>query len=154
VEIIGPSCFSDCSSLAEVIFAVDAKLVRIEEFAFSRCSSLHAIALPPLVEYVGRFCFSHCRYLLALTFSSPCRIREWLDVPPMSCFGQIPDSVEILDLTRWCNYPRGFVVDFGHESRLTKTMICDLPNQSQRCFLRLSSRSLKLFRSNLEFGGE
>jgi hypothetical protein len=62
VEFLGISCFSECTSLIEVIFEEGCNLKRIDEYAFSH-SGLKSIRIPKSVEFVGKSCFSSCNSL-------------------------------------------------------------------------------------------
>jgi hypothetical protein len=161
LEIIGNSCFFRCHKLESVVFAEDSRLVRIEGMAFSRCESLKSLSLPPLLEFVGPHCFTGCSCFSTLTFASPSRLRVLLDAPVLwAGFQAIPDSVEVLQLCRsghdrdWCT------LTFGDESRLREVGTNLFPIGTVfpssvgqfRFFLRATSRSVKLFRLNLEFG--
>jgi hypothetical protein len=92
----------------------------------------------------------------AITFSMPCRLRELLDLPP--CWGdfrEIPDSVEVLGFTGYLGDSYGYTLDFGRESRLVRVTAAKDPRLFAKGnhgpFLRVTSRSLKIFRSDLEF---
>jgi hypothetical protein len=149
VEIIGKYCFWNCSSLEEIVFQSDSQLVRIGGSAFLSCSAIPSISLPPLVEAVGDDCFSYCEVLSTLTFSYPCRVRELLALPPRwSGVMEIPDSVEILRFWRWPDNSPNCSLAFGCESRLrefrSSPWLCSV-------FVSITSRSLKILRSNIEF---
>jgi hypothetical protein len=151
VQVIQKNAFEDCADLEAVTFTDDSKLVRIESKAFSGCCALSALALPPLVEFVGRNCFSYCASLSNLTLSL--RIRELLDLP--CCWNgwrAIPDSVERLGFSREASDPRESVFIFGRESRLVK-VIARSSERGKSCqsFVQVSTRSLKVFRSRMEF---
>jgi hypothetical protein len=152
-----------------VTFQAGSKLVRIEQEAFSGCSSLKRLCLPSSLEYVGANCFEGCRSMSTLEFAMPSHLRELMDLPQRwRRLGEIPDSVEILGLARWdmdlgwrdhmdlapvfgISIPRQrtgrYALNFGRESMLKQVI-----TGTRRSFLRLSSRNLKLFRSDLEFG--
>jgi hypothetical protein len=181
VEIIGAFCFVGCVGLASVFVPVDSKLVRIEKAAFSDCSALHSFFFPSLLEFVGEKCFYCSSCLTTLTFGSPSRLRELLDLPPLwiGCC-TIPDSVERFSFCG--NAKVGRTLEFGGDSRLAwirarndAVQQEDVLNQSPlganrllvtqslsaatggerllfRTFVRLSSRTLKILRNNLEFG--
>jgi hypothetical protein len=73
----------------------------------------------------------------------------------MSCFISIPDSVEIVGSFGGWRCSSDQVLNFGMESRLRAIRIPadarDDPLLWCRSFLRVSTRSLKIFRMNLEF---
>jgi hypothetical protein len=168
VEIIETCGFLRCARLVTVTVPAGSKLVRIEKQAFSRCSSLGQLCLPPSLEYVGENCFEGCDSMSTLEFSTACHLRELLDLPPKwSGLREIPDSVEILRLPslgmrpKWEPWdalhavfgpPKGnaepseYALNFGRESKLTKVLTC-----TPRSLLRMSSRSLKILRSDMEF---
>jgi hypothetical protein len=154
VESIGLFCFSGCSELKEVIFAGESKLTRIKRQTFYNCSLLQSLILPPLVEYIGECCFEGCNSLRTLTFPSPCRLRELLSVPPgWSGVLDIPDSVEILRFALLGAH--AISLCFGSESRLSEVNVSRDSRRRRhvsRSFVRVTSRSLKVFRSKLEFG--
>ena len=60
ITTIEPNTFSGCSSLADVIFAENSALKRIEEYAFAGLSSLKSITLPESLEYIGPHAFENC----------------------------------------------------------------------------------------------
>jgi hypothetical protein len=64
IEVICGECFSSCKSLVSVTFAVDCKLSRLEQDAFSE-SGLTAIHIPASVEVICAYCISEERPLLA-----------------------------------------------------------------------------------------
>jgi hypothetical protein len=161
LEIMEESCFFNCSGLEVVTFPTDSKLVRIGAKAFDSCRALKSLSLPPLLEFVGRHCFLYSLSLSTLTFASPSRLRELLDVPPAwTGMKEIPDSVEILRLSRFGCYPDYCTLIFGDESRLRELRTNRKPDEPFhrslerfRVFARATSRSLKLIRSNIEFDG-
>jgi hypothetical protein len=166
LEIIGESCFFKGKNLKAVTFASDSTLVRIEKLAFEHCCSLQPLFLPPLLEFVGENCFYGSSSLSRLTFASPSSLRELLDLPLLSTdFQAIPDSVEVLQMCRSCFVPHFCALTFGNESRLRAVRTNELheidpgirwfqPSLLEvRYFVRVSSRSLKIIRSNLEFDG-
>jgi hypothetical protein len=69
IEILGPSCFESCKSLASVTFAHDSRIRRIESLAFSN-SSLRSITIPSGVEILGSSCFAQCKSLTSISFES------------------------------------------------------------------------------------
>jgi hypothetical protein len=75
VEVICAQCFSECSSLASVTFAVDCKLSRLEAFAFSRSGST-AIHISASVEVICAGCFSQCPFLVSITFDRNSRLQR------------------------------------------------------------------------------
>jgi hypothetical protein len=183
VEGIGGQCFASCSSLQSVVFAPDSKLTTIGPSAFQNCEALQALWLPPLVTWIGEACFTGCWYLQTFAFSSPCRLRKLLDLPPVSPgVREIPDSVEVLRFRRPADSRVEYTLVFGRESKLRevacKTGDAEAPERSaeeetgwgwpwgtrveppvkpalpMRSFLLVTSRSLKRFRSNLEYDPE
>jgi hypothetical protein len=160
LEIINECAFADCSELETVIFAHGAKLVRIGEAAFAHCFCLESLSLPPLLEFIGENCFYHCTRFSILLFSVPSHLRELLDVPTLwTGFQAIPDSVEILHVSGSGHGKDACTLTFGHESRLREVKMSpgivggrfQLSVAEFRYFLRATSRSVKLFRSHLEF---
>jgi hypothetical protein len=164
VELLCPACFCHCCELRDFHFLADSKLVRIEEMAFDQCSSLQSLVFPCSLESIGARCFREADFLSVLVFSSPCRLRELLDLPP-KWYGiqDIPDSVEILSFSRGIdrNSPPNFLnerrgertLTFGRESRLMEFRFNPYHYRQLYTFFQVTSRTLKLFRKNLEFGG-
>jgi hypothetical protein len=169
LKIIGKCCFFKCKQLETVTFTNDSKLVRIEAWAFASCRRLRCLSLPPLLEFVGENCFDDSLSFSTLTFSSPSQLRELLDVPRQwSDFNVIPDSVEVVCLCESSQARHFCTLAFGEESRLGRLRMLKTKAASEkhpltglvqssvgrfRYFARISSRSLKTFRSNLEFEG-
>jgi hypothetical protein len=164
LEIIGESCFFRCENLEVVVFSNDSSLIRIERVAFENCRSLKSFSLPSLVEFVGENCFDHSP-LSTLTFSSPSHLRELLDVPGLwTGVQEIPDSVEALRLCQCFDKRDSCALTFGRESRLAdvstsayhiRSRLASFSQSSGatcRFFVQASTRSVKLFRSKLEFG--
>jgi hypothetical protein len=154
VEAIGELCFSNCVNLETVVFEADSKLVRIADGAFQQCFLLQAICLPPLLQFVGELCFFECCSLSNLTFASPGRLRELLDLPPFwGGWKEIPDSVEHLGFMQYRDHCHEYQLTFGKESKLAEvTTSFDPRGGPSRSLLRITSRSLKRLRCNLEFG--
>jgi hypothetical protein len=147
VEIIEGGCFRRCNRLMTVTFPPDSKLRRIERQAFWGCSSLEVLCIPSCVEYVGKQCFARCNSLSSLVLSSPCRIRELLDLPPQGIpLNAIPDSVTVLGFSteEYCIHQ--YQLTFGRESELARVITL-----AKRSFLSITGRSLKVLRSSLEF---
>jgi hypothetical protein len=164
LEVIDECGFFNCQKLEAVIFAKESSLVRIERAAFAHCFSLQSFSLPPLVDFIGEDCFCEASSLSTLTFASPSHVQELLDVPALwTGFKEIPDSVEVLQLCRSRDDRDACALTFGDESRLVEVSTSADPPELRlggpyqpsvakfRCFLRVSTRSVKLFRSNLEF---
>jgi hypothetical protein len=154
LKIISDHCFAKCKSLVTITFPSDSKLVRIERFAFLGCSLLKAFAIPASVTFIGESCFENCYAFSNLTFMPVPQLRELLYLPPHLVGTQeIPDSVEVLCVSGEFE-PQCFrAVSFGRESRLAeiKRMRVEL-TLAPRCFVRVSTASLKVFRMRLEFG--
>jgi hypothetical protein len=158
VKTIGACSFLKCQKLALLQFPVDSELVRIENMAFRYCSSLESLILPPSVEFVGEGAFVECVSFSSLMFGSPSHLRELLAIPVvLSGFLSIPDSVEVLGSFGTSPFAgdRVQVLSFGAESRLRAIRI---PRHEDgdllfcyRSFLRVSTRTLRIFRMNLEF---
>jgi hypothetical protein len=153
VERIGSKCCWQCWRLAALTFAPDSKLIHIGDLAFAHCSSLKALAIPPRVEFVGAQCFQRTDSLSTLSRLSPSRLRELLDFPPAASGTiEMPDSVEILSFPQHERCPQHCTLMFDHDSRLSRLTAVHLPSPvGFRCFAQVSTRSVKLFRSKLEF---
>jgi hypothetical protein len=154
VSIVDQACFCGCNLLESLVFPADSNLVGIKSAAFRGCSSLRSICLPPLIEFVDPGCFDGCATLSTFTFASPCRLRKLLDVPRFWS-GLIPDSVEILGILSTIEYQDSHTLSFGRDSRLNAISArrqwgCGV----LRVSLQLSSPTLKIFRSKLEFEAE
>jgi hypothetical protein len=110
------------------------------------------------VETIGWLCFDQCSRLSSLTFSSPIQVRELLSIPPLLARGiEIPDSVEIFGFIRERYRVTSFTLHFGRDSRLAhlKAMVqrpCWSPDRHPPSFAHFSTRALKRFRLNMEFG--
>jgi hypothetical protein len=67
----------------------------------------------------------------------------------------IPDSVETLKLIQYSRCSHSCTLDFGHESRLRNLEVRNCtPSRVWPCFARLSNRTLKVFRTRMEFESE
>jgi hypothetical protein len=64
--MVSKACFARCASLSDVTFEPNSKLTRLEDYAFDRCASLKAIALPPSVSFMSTSCFHDCEHLLSI----------------------------------------------------------------------------------------
>jgi hypothetical protein len=156
VQSLGWGCFLECSMLETVTMPPDSQLARLDEWAFYGCGLISSIFLPASVECIGKDCFQHCHSLSTLTFGEPSRLEVLLSVPPRwPGFHPIPDSVKRLGLmTDWASSSQ-CVLGFGLDSRLEsveKTSDTVLP--TCRCFVVISTRSLKRIRSHTEFSDE
>jgi hypothetical protein len=156
VEVLEEFCFLGCEKLKTIAFTPDSKLSRIQLGAFVDCS-LESFTIPSSVEWIEKRVFEHCWSLSELVFSVPCHLRELLSFPPVwPGFHYIPDSVErlALDLPDHCVYE----LHFGNQSKLKQVQTYFVASILEvnldvagRSLLRVSTRSLKDFRSNLEF---
>jgi hypothetical protein len=153
VQTLGRECFKGCRVLETVKFFPDSELVRLEPFAFLDCSSLSSLFIPASVEFIRLSCFSGCDSLSTITFGSPARIRELLDLPShCSGFQQIPDSVESLVYHACCRPGKYYALAFSNESKLVNISLSrPRVRMHLRTFVHVSSRMLKVFRSDLEF---
>jgi hypothetical protein len=156
VKTIGPHCFHVCRDLATSPLPLDSGVVRIEKAAFSMCMSLRSLILPTSVAFIGRNCFEDCHFLTNLTFSSPSRLRELLNLPPeLAGLVSIPDSVEIICVHRysspWTTPSPKRTLGFGSDSKLKeiKPEFHEVPS-----LLQLSTPCLKRLRTTLEFERE
>jgi hypothetical protein len=153
VETIFEHCFARCGRLSTITFPTDSKLARIERFAFGGCSSLARLAIPASVTFIGGHCFHQCFALSSLTFVPVSQLRELLDLPPkLAGLQEIPDSVEHLAMCGNRGRPCSRAVHFGPESRLAQIGRDEFePVAGNRGFLQVSSSTLKLLRSTMEF---
>jgi hypothetical protein len=155
LEIIGTCSFKGCWRLGAVTFSADSKLARIEAGAFELCTFLASFLVPPLVEFVGESCFMECTALCTFTFAPGCHLRQLWDLPPAwPGLHAIPDSVEDLAFKQNYHRTRPHALVFGDESRLVTVRADSMSGGPRRSFLRVSSRSLKIFRADLEFGSD
>lgn len=72
LEKIKEAAFEDCSTLEEVDFSKDMKLVSIGSRAFDGCRSLTEVSLPPVRE-VSDYAFNKCRSLHTVRFAEGTR---------------------------------------------------------------------------------
>jgi hypothetical protein len=161
VKSVGASCFHECRLLANSPFPPDSEVVRIEEEAFWECYGLRSMCIPSSVEFIGKRCFAACYWLSQLTFSSPSHLREFLDFPAnVGGLISIPDSVEILvmgqcEVAQAVPRPPQRMLAFGPDSRLAEIRPGSRPKYGTSLafpsFVQLSARSLRRFRTNLEF---
>jgi hypothetical protein len=152
VETLGERCFEKCHKLATVTFLPDSRLARIEVSAFEQCSALSAFVVPSSVIFIGEAAFSSCGSLSAFQFAAPARVRELLSLPSrLGSWTDIPDSVEVLsfldNLGKTCRH----VLAFGCESKLRWILIHCRWGKPRPRFVRVASRTLKVFRSDREF---
>jgi hypothetical protein len=159
VEVIGRECFVWCLRLFAINFLSNSRLVRIESRAFSQCQMLQSLVIPSSVEHVGEYCFEACTSLSGgFSFASPSHVRELMDLPlAWQGFHDIPDSVQVLRFDYTTEEIRGVTelrgLTFGRESRLVSVKVRRrVPFDLRAYFLQFTSRSLKMFRSVLEFG--
>jgi hypothetical protein len=66
VEVICEHCFSECKSLASVLFDSDIKVLRFDRYAFS-CNGLTSIHILSSFEAIYEHCFSECKSLASVT---------------------------------------------------------------------------------------
>jgi hypothetical protein len=83
VEIICSDCFASCKSLTSYKFELNSRLKPIAFSAFSFCSPLRLICIPPAFPgnriLTLRFCLFSCHCLLDLYESSLKRLRRLLE---------------------------------------------------------------------------
>jgi hypothetical protein len=70
VTIIGTNAFKDCSAITSIIFASNASLTRIEDYAFLNCASLTSIIIPNTVTFIGPNAFLGCTSLVSIYISN------------------------------------------------------------------------------------
>jgi hypothetical protein len=153
LEHLEQGCFSACRRLTMLSFPPDSSLISIGESALSWCSSLTSLCLPSNLRSVGDVCFYGSDSLSNLTFESPSHLKELGDLPAVwNVVREIPDCVETLAFPCWSPGSWGYVLEFGKESRLAK-VVAERGFESSEGFvyLRVAARTLKLFRSRLEF---
>jgi hypothetical protein len=143
----------NCSLLETVTIPPDSQLTGLDECVFSGCPALSSLFLQSSVEWIGPESYQACYSLSTLVIGQPSKLEVLLSVPPRwPGFHPIPDSVKRLGLmTDWATSSQCALV-FGRESRLEsieKTSRRPLP--TCRCFVGISTRSLKRIRSHMEF---
>jgi hypothetical protein len=155
VKTLDSEAFAGCAKLRISPVPLDSAMARIAPLAFSKCYSLNSFIVPSSVEFLGEGCFRECYALLNLSFASPSKLRELLDLPPaLSGVLAIPDSVEHLSMAKHSGCPCSRVLVFGPESRLSQVRLRGAPQEIRfrtRLFLQLSPRALKVRRMNSEF---
>jgi len=76
---IGKNAFNGCSSLTELDLSFDG-IERIEEGAFSGCTSIKTIKLPSSLTYIGADAFLNCTGLAEGAVYYPRDIKDWLNI--------------------------------------------------------------------------
>jgi hypothetical protein len=155
IEFLGWGCFIDCFELVSFAVLPDSKLLGLDDCVFCGCSALPSLTIPHTVVAIGAECFQGCRSLSTLTFESPARIRDLLDIPPRwTGFQPIPDTVERLQFYPHSQQSCYCALMFGRDSKLGRIeMRGRFDEPVPRLFVQASSRSLKALRSLLEFEG-
>lgn len=97
IEVIPKSAFAYCGSIDSLILGTGVK--RIEQLAFTACTSLKEVTLPDSVEYVGEYAFSLCSALDTLSLGSG---LETIDKYAFSSLHSlagvsVPDSVSVIE---------------------------------------------------------
>jgi hypothetical protein len=118
---------------------------------------LTLFVVPASVEVIDSCCFHACVLLWDLTFSSPSHLRELLDLPPLwPGMHEIPDSVERLAFSvEFRRVRHVYTLSFGRDSALREIAAGQRPwSTPGRSFLQVSSHSVKVIRSALEFASE
>jgi hypothetical protein len=80
-EIIGHSCFSECTELSEVIFEDGCKVKRIGDYAFHK-TALKSIRIPDSVEIIGKYGFHRCQRLEEVVFETGSRVKVIREMEP------------------------------------------------------------------------
>jgi hypothetical protein len=151
VTLLATRCFSCCRSLQCITFCCDSQLQTISDSAFSECRLLTSMVIPSSVEFIGEECFLGCDSLRNFSFLFPSHIRQLFDVPV--AVSEIPDSVEEMRIRLDFRSKRRRPLKFGHTSNLNEIAFHQGLSSSRRhrCFQVFASRTLKMFRSRLEF---
>jgi hypothetical protein len=74
IEAIGPSAFSGCSGLREVVFEADSHLRQMK--GFDDCASLIQIDIPASVEIIGSWALFGCSGLREVVFEADSHVRQ------------------------------------------------------------------------------
>jgi hypothetical protein len=140
-----------------VTFPSDSRLLRIEHRLFSNCRSLRSLVIPALVEFIGYESFQQTYSLSSLSFASQSHLRELRDWPPGASQSLgLPDAVEFLSFRQDITHPLRCVLTFDRDSRLRLIAAMPIPGSPGgtvplRVIVHVTSRSLKVFRLDLEF---
>jgi hypothetical protein len=67
VTEIGSSWFSSRRGLVSVTFVAGSQLLTIGPSAFSDCTSLTSVTIPASVTFIGEYAFSYCRNITSIT---------------------------------------------------------------------------------------
>jgi hypothetical protein len=86
ITSIGNDAFSDCDSLAAVVFAEGATLTTIGERAFRYCDALKEITIPKSVTTIGAEAFYICSVLETVSFEDGISIGQINDYTFYGCF--------------------------------------------------------------------
>jgi hypothetical protein len=153
VQSLGRNCLFGCRRLESVTIMADSQLVCLGDWVFAGCALLQSLFIPGSVESIGIGCFDRCTSLSKLTFGFPSDLETLLDIPPRwpGVHG-IQNSVKHLGLCPDWTGASECVLVFGCQSKLEKVEPRRMKSGSScRCFLQISSQSLKRIRTDLEF---
>lgn len=76
MEIIGYSCFADCTKLKRVVFEVPCPNLKLASLMFSGCIELEEVILPEGLEIIPKNVFANCIKIKNLTVPSTVRILD------------------------------------------------------------------------------
>jgi hypothetical protein len=145
-------CFAGSKELQKITFEANSALREIPEYAFCNCS-LKSFCVPSSCTKIHWSCFAGNTTQIGVTFESPAHISEILgfdtrSLKPSGTVFEVPDSLKVLKLDQSAD--RGFVYGFGRESQL-RELSGDSWGPTGFGFMRVSEKSLKLIRSQIEF---
>jgi hypothetical protein len=144
---VAGDCLEGCQRLSVITFAPKLSFHELIVRAFRSFES-KAFCVAASVDALDWFYFAECNKAIEITFESPCRVREISHFNPgRRSWFSVPDSVEILTIDR--GGERGFVYDFGRNSRL-RELRNRFWNGYGFGFMRLSESSVKCIRGNIE----
>jgi hypothetical protein len=151
LKAIPEHCFLCSRALQRITFEAHSALNDIQMRAFRSCS-LQSFCVPSSCLRIHWSCFENNAQLV-VTFESPARIREILGFDSTNAKQagtefELPDSLEVLRLHQIVD--RGFVYRFERNSQL-RELSAEGWARIRFGFMRVSERSLKLIRSQIEF---
>ena len=122
IESIMPYSFNHCENLKKIIFSEDSNIKRIEENAFSYCSSLEQIIIPSSIEYIDGKAFYHCKNLKSVIFSKESKITFLGKESFAMCESletiEIPSGIKSIEERTFYNCKSLKSISFSKDSKL------------------------------------